>query len=204
MHERYINTDNHDSVMSKKKAHRKEKPFWETGRGRFWIGSYLVMVVLAFMVPLDVLDRYPQAKEFTDFMASWNVQVRRVAEFKDEFGQANRFVFSVLWSVMPIYWFLFYLHAIHTANQKITLIRDSWWHYFGTLLICAIGLWGCLGVPGLTARTRGGVTVMGDIARSVIAPGAVFVAGLLTLFIAFAVLAGLSGRVVIRGGKNGG
>lgn len=53
---------------------------WETWEGVFWSVSYLAMVAFGYYTPLDVLDKYPEAKAFTDFMAGWNLQIQCVGE----------------------------------------------------------------------------------------------------------------------------
>jgi hypothetical protein len=155
------------------------------------------MVVFAYCVPPDVLDRYPQAKEFTDFMAGWNVQVRRAGEVSGYANSIQRVVFAVLWCVMPIHWFVLLYQFRRRTSQRITLTRDSWGHFFGTLAIGAALLWGIAGVPGITVQPRTGLLAIGEIARSLIAPVAVFVAGLVLMFFVLAVIMALSGRVVM-------
>lgn len=186
-----------------KQARRKEKPFWETGRGRFWIGSYLVMVVLAFMVPLDVLDRYPQAKEFTDFMASWNIQVtRRPAIVPPAHRQADQFVFAVLWCVMPVYWLIWAVQTVQPYKGRWVFKQESWLNYFIVLVGSGLALWAALGMPYLSIKPRTGPVALGQILGSVMAPLWVFGTGLILMAIAYIAIAGLTGRVVITGGRN--
>lgn len=190
--------------MSKKKAHSKEKPFWETGRGRFWIGSYLVMVVLAFMVPLDVLDRYPQAKEFTDFMASWNIQVkRRPAIVPPAHLQVDQFVFAALWCVMPVYWLILALQMAQQYKGRWVFKQESWVNYFIVLVGICLAFWAALGMPFMNIKPRTGPVALGQILGSVMAPLWVFGTGLILMALAYITIAGLTGRVVITGGRNG-
>lgn len=58
-------------------------------------GSLLLFVILAYLVPVDVLYRFPQFIPFVEFMADWNLQVRRVGEFSGPASQVNMFVYSV-------------------------------------------------------------------------------------------------------------
>lgn len=81
-------------------------------------GSLLLFVVLAYLVPMDVLDRFPQFTPFVEFMASWNIQIRRVGEFSGPASQVNMFVYSVAWCLIPIPWVCELLDAIE-GNKKI-------------------------------------------------------------------------------------
>lgn len=68
----------------------------------FWWTFFLLNMVFVWLTPLDVLDRYPQLVPFTDFMASWNTQIRRLGEYSGPANQANRFCSSVFWCLMPL------------------------------------------------------------------------------------------------------
>ena len=46
-------------------------------------------MVFEWLTPLDVFDRYPQLVPFTDFMASWNTQIRRLGEYSGPTNQAE-------------------------------------------------------------------------------------------------------------------
>lgn len=65
-------------------------------------GSFLLIVFLAYLVPLDVLQKYPQFVPFVDFMASWNTQIRRVGEFSGPRSQVNMFIYSMAWCLIWI------------------------------------------------------------------------------------------------------
>ncbi|MEZ5644092.1 MAG: hypothetical protein R3E99_02830 [Burkholderiaceae bacterium] len=71
-------------------------------------GSLLVIVFLAYLVPLDVLQKYPQFVPFVDFMASWNTQIRRVGEISGPRSQVNMFIYSMTWCLIwiPVICFL--------------------------------------------------------------------------------------------------
>jgi MFS family permease len=189
--------------MAKQRKKNTEAEYWKSGWGWFWGISYIAMVVFAFCVPPDILDKYPQAKDFTEFMMGWNVQIRRAGEVSGYANSVQRFVFAVLWCLMPIYWVVFFYQFVRNKSQRITLSRDSWGHFFGTLAIGVVFLWGITGMPNITIQPRTGLLAIGEISRSLIAPVAVFVAGLIVLFIVIAIVMALSGRVIIKGGRNG-
>lgn len=65
-------------------------------------GSLLAIVFLAYLVPLDVLQKYPQFVPFVDFMASWNTQIRRVGEISGPRSQVNMFIYSVTWCLICV------------------------------------------------------------------------------------------------------
>lgn len=68
----------------------------------FFVGAYLAGVLLVLLTPLDVLDKYPQARVFADFMANLIPQIENVARIGGPAAQANRLVYSVLWVVSPV------------------------------------------------------------------------------------------------------
>lgn len=80
-------------------------------------GSLLLFVILAYLVPVDVLYRFPQFIPFVEFMADWNLQVRRVGEFSGPASQVNMFVYSVAWCLILIPWVCELLDTIH-SNKK--------------------------------------------------------------------------------------
>ena len=162
------------------------------------------MVVLAFMVPLDVLDRYPQAKEFTDFMASWNVQVnRRPAIVPSAHQQADQFVFAALWCVMPVYWLVLAVQMAQQYKGRWVFKQASWMNYFIVLAGISLAFWTALGMPFMNIKPRTGPVALGQILGSVMAPLWVFGTGLILMAVAYITIAGLTGRVVITGGRNG-
>jgi hypothetical protein len=71
-------------------------------------GSLLLIAFLAYLVPVDVLQKHPQLQPFVDFMASWNTQIRRVGEISGPRSQANMFIYSMTWCLIwiPVICFL--------------------------------------------------------------------------------------------------
>jgi hypothetical protein len=69
----------------------------------FWTASYVVFFVIALATPETILDDYPQARRFTDFMAAIVPQIDLVARASGPAAQANRFVYALLWAVIPVY-----------------------------------------------------------------------------------------------------
>lgn len=69
----------------------------------FWAGSYILFFVIALATPETILDDYPDARRFSDFMATIVPQIDLVTRVSGPAAQANRFVYSLLWAVIPIY-----------------------------------------------------------------------------------------------------
>ena len=65
-------------------------------------GSLLLIAFLAYLVPVDVLQKHPQLQPFVDFMASWNMQIRRVGEISGSRSQVNMFIYSMAWMLILI------------------------------------------------------------------------------------------------------
>lgn len=88
----------------------RQPAFWKTlfttPMGLFWTLSYIAAAIFTWWVPNDVFERWPETRAFADFMASHVTQIERVTTLGGvKAGNANRFVYSVLWAVMPIYIF---------------------------------------------------------------------------------------------------
>lgn len=65
-------------------------------------GSFLFIVFLAYLVPMDVMQKHPQFVPFVDFMESWNTQIRRAGEISGPRSQVNMFIYSMAWCLIWI------------------------------------------------------------------------------------------------------
>lgn len=91
------------SVQKKVKAEVKAKgnePVFKTpyekGAGAF----VALMGVIALFIPADMLQTYPWAVAFTDFMAAWVPQIELITSLGIR-PELNRFYYSVLWAMSP-------------------------------------------------------------------------------------------------------
>jgi hypothetical protein len=139
--------------------------------------AYVAMVIFAYNVPLDVLDRYPAAKSFSDFMASWNPQIDRMGRLTLHANQANRFVYSVLWALSPVAfaYFLFREYVFLKSKNFITVRRDSAEVFLNIIILIFVILF-LLFIP--YKETRGNMERSGFIQhewRSLLAPFFVYI-----------------------------
>jgi hypothetical protein len=192
----------HRTMANQRKTIQRTE-LWKSGWVWFCGISYLAMVVFAFCVPPDVLDKYPQAKEFTDFMAGWNVQIRQRIDLAPYKTQADQFVFAALWCVMPLYWLLMVAVVLRQYKGRWVFRQDTWVTYFFSLGGLCLLSWAALGLPYLDVKPRTGLIAIGEITRSVIAPFWVFGSGCVFMVLIYVVLAGVTGRVVITGRRSG-
>jgi hypothetical protein len=146
----------------------------------YWWMFALGCMAFVWFTPKDVLDKYPQFVPFTDFMASWNPQVRRVGEISGALNQVNRFCSAVLWCVMPVIWL-----------KLLFNLRDPENYYFGPVLISVRGLYLLIIIPIFvylilwalpypTSRP-GRFIFINPLGRSLMIPGMVYLTGLLVL-----------------------
>ncbi len=143
-------------------------------------GSLLFIVVLAYLVPMDVLDRCPQFVPFVDFMASWNLQVRRVGEFTGPASQVNMFVYSMAWCLIPIPMVCEYFNVLRSNKEKNYSPAD---HpiiiLLGVIFMGALSAWVVLAWPGqnwpIGARV-GGFIFLSPITRPILSIGMVYLA----------------------------
>lgn len=84
----------------------------------FVLGSYALFVVIGLAVPESVLRDYAWAKNFSDVMASIVPQIDRVTQLSAAMhakADVNRFYYSFLWAISPLYFAIFY----NSSNQYI-------------------------------------------------------------------------------------
>lgn len=82
----------------------------------FLLGSWAVFAFLGLVIPEDVLTKNEWAREFTDFMAAIVPQIDRITALGLK-PEINRFHYSVLWAVAPVY----FIVALMSANKNIVL-----------------------------------------------------------------------------------
>lgn len=170
------------------------------------IPIFLVMAVFAYLTPLDVLDKYPQAREFSDFMASWNLQIRRVGEISGPANQANRFVYSVLWCVMPAFWGCLVIHLYrHYRTNRKSLEVTSELNSFLAWLASLVMLYVVFALPTLGELPRiGKAMFINSVTRSLFAPCLVFMVGAIVSNFFLMPLLAFNNRIVIKKDlKNG-
>lgn len=71
-------------------------------QNRFLLASWAVLAAIGFFIPEQIVSDHVWAKEFTDFMASIVPQIDRVTALNLR-PEVNRFHYSVLWAVSPVY-----------------------------------------------------------------------------------------------------
>lgn len=157
---------------------RPSQTFW----GWFWTVSYLAAVALGWFTPVDVLDQWPQAKEFTDFMASWNMQIRRVGEISGGANQANRFAYSVLWCAMPVAWIAVICNFCAKKNASNYVLTEKSWLKFWMMNILVVWLaWVSITLPFDSSTSRVGRLMFTAPTKDFLAPWNVFVVGFFLL-----------------------
>lgn len=75
---------------------------------------FLLMAFVGLLIPDDILKTNPDARQFSNFMASIVPQIDRITALNIK-PDVNRFYFSVLWAVSPI---LFVIGLWHTWDGR--------------------------------------------------------------------------------------
>lgn len=170
----------------------------------FWWAFFIANMVFVWLTPLDVLDRYPQLVPFTDFMASWNTQIRRLGEISGPASQANRFCSSVLWCVMPIALAFHFRDMSQTYPDGSFFVKSSISFFvvlFGVPLLCYFGYWSiATSVPTENSRL-GRFLFMHAVGRSVFIPVFIFSIGMFAMSWFWMIQAFVRGKLVITGNK---
>lgn len=191
--------------LSSPPARRGWSVLWKTPQGIFWSLCYIAAVVFAYQVPPDVLDRYPDAKAFTDFMASWNMQIRRVGEISGPANQINRFVYSVLWCVMPGPWIAQIWDSYKQLKPSNFVVEmKSWfkfWFLTGGTAFFGLEFFMFLGETEVSNRYRK-ILFIYHLSRSIYAPILVFTSVLTILAFLYFIWTFITKRVRITGGKH--
>jgi hypothetical protein len=170
----------------------------------------VAMVIFAYNVPLDVLDRYPAAKSFSDFMASWNPQIKRVgqASLSHHALQANQFIYSIFWCFTPLtfgYLLMYELRELKGA-QYITKMRDS--TALGLQIAVSIFfLLLSLYIPFNTSfdlwrQSMGRSMFVDDFSRSLCAPLVSVAPSVFLMIICLRIWQSLTGKIQYTGEKN--
>ena len=89
-------------------------------QNRFFLISWAVLAFVGFFIPDDILSKHTWAREFTDFMAGIVPQIDRVTALNLR-PEVNRFHYSVLWAVSPVY-FAIFMPAVNKSNKSIRLM----------------------------------------------------------------------------------
>lgn len=162
----------------------------------FWAAGYVLLLALALATPQDVLQRLPQAQPLVSFMSAWNPQIRALGEMKVPLAAANQFAYAVLWCLMPVYWVALVRAIFRRHQPDYVLVLGSRVQHF-LLIAAAAGFF--IVFTDLNDSTRLGVLAFGNqVARSIVAPFAVFFAGFSVIAFILYSLALVTGRVRYR------
>jgi len=69
--------------------------------------SYVVFVIVGLSIPDNILRDYSWTRSFTDFMAAIVPQIDRITALNIA-ADVNRFNYSLLWAVSPLYFLIVY------------------------------------------------------------------------------------------------
>mgnify|MGYP001618438137 CR=1 FL=1 len=100
-------------------------------QNRFFLISWAVLAFVGFFIPDDILSKHTWAREFTDFMAGIVPQIDRVTALNLR-PEVNRFHYSVLWAVSPVY-FVIFIPAVNKGVRLVHMRVTGGW-IVGTLL----------------------------------------------------------------------
>lgn len=161
----------------------------------FWGGSYLVFALLALLTPKTVLDDWPQARTLVDFVAGIVPQIDRLSTRSGEAAQVNRFVYSLIWLLSPLY------AAVMAAQgyRAIKLHGCTGYHSYGHFMAMLLG--GGLLAAAMLFLPFGGqsrisqVLFAGDLLRALWAPIGAFGPILFIVAIALSLWCALTRRL---------
>lgn len=192
--------------MSTKPHYEHMKPTQWRKAHYLWWTFFLVNMAFVWITPLDVLDRYPQLVAFTDFMASWNTQIRHLGEYSGAASQANRFCASVLWCVMPLAWFAFARAAIRSGHVQ-GLHRKSNMELAMLLVVSLLLLYVVMSAPSsadIPMSRLGRFMFIHSLGRAFFLPAGAFMVGFLGWCLTAAVGASIRKfTLFVRGINNG-
>ncbi len=168
----------------------------------FWWTFFFLNMVFVWFTPLDVLDRYPQLVPFTDFMASWNTQIRRLGEFSGPANQANRFCSSVFWCLMPLVMLRVLAEGVGD-RKKGGVVEMSSFQVFKVLFATLVGMYMFWIIPNHPVESSriGRALFVSPIGRGFFLPGMAYIFGIMVFTCLAMVLTMLRGKLIAKGNR---
>jgi hypothetical protein len=113
-------------------------------------GSFLFIVLIAYLIPVDVLQKYPKLQPFIDFMANWNMQIRRVGEISGPRSEINMAIYSMAWCLawIPIGAYAWFMLANEPRNKIRLRTDESYLKYLLTAFGAGFFSWIAYTWPG--------------------------------------------------------
>lgn len=100
----------------KRPTAQEYKKHFSTPTGMALLGYYMLTALVGMFIPSDILTANAWAREFSDFMASIVPQIDRITALGIK-SDINRFYFSLMWAMSPIFIFLIFLDALTHKNS---------------------------------------------------------------------------------------
>jgi len=139
----------------------------------FFFGSWAVLAAVGLFIPEKVLSENEWAWRFSDFMASFIPQIDRITALNLR-PEVNKFHYSILWAVSPLYCAVFLNWIFKEASTETTTrtYSQACIALFGTMLFAgfAMFLWG-FNAPNNSVER---IMFMHPITRGITAPILVF------------------------------
>ena len=163
----------------------------------FFFGSWAVLALIGLFIPEKVLSENEWAWRFSDFMASIVPQIDRIAALNLR-PEVNKFHYSILWAVSPVFPGLM-LPAIWRTAPPVGTKRPTFSQILGAILFCAwmIGftmfLWWGLGFMNDSSNRIERIMFYFPLSRSMTAPlmvGGFWVFLTLSMFVIWQFLTG--------------
>lgn len=118
----------------------------------FLLGSWAFFAFIGLLIPQDVLTKNEWAREFTDFMAAIVPQIDRITALGLK-PEINRFHYSVLWAVAPVYFVVIMISG--NKNFVLGYGRMNMGQIVAGLLFSVIVIWFSMwGIGSMESNNR--------------------------------------------------
>ena len=176
------------------------RAIFTTPLGLFWTLSYATFVLLALFVPKTVLDDWPQAQAFTDFVAAIVPQIDPLTRRSGDAAQVNRLVYSAIWALAPFYASVLAVQ-FYRLGRRYGFKYGSYAH-FAAILLGSCGLRAILLFLPLEGQSRASKALYAsDLVRALWTPLGAFGPAVIAVAIGINLWCAFTGRLGLEDKK---
>lgn len=164
-----------------------------------FIVPYVGFALLAYYTPRTILTDWPEARAFTDVMATIIPMIEVATERGGKFSEVNRFVYSVIWVIAPVNMVLLARYGMAKRWCSTREFKSNLELYFGRIF--GFGAFFALLVilPGKGTTGLDHLTFSSEFMRAMLTPGLGIAYAALLLAELDILCALIKGKVRIKG-----
>lgn len=180
---------------------KPRKSFWREMKEPevlVFVLPYVAFALLAYFMPRTILTDWPEARAFTDVMATIIPMIEVATERGEKFSEVNRFVYSIIWAIAPVYMVLYERYGFKREWCSAMELKSYSELYLKIMGSGAMALL-LIVFPGAGTPRLNHMLFSSEFMRALITPGFSFVVALTLLAVLDTLCALIKGRVRIKG-----